>query len=132
MQSKRHTINLWGSNMSLGKVYLASGWFNEEWLQEVENIKSVFENYGVNYFSPKDEDINVGTVLINPDNVSSIRTGSEGIVQIVHTNGYFTSLDYKGVSKDKALWYVAETLRLGHHPYASSFLRIVTGKHCQD
>ena len=68
------------------------------------------------------EDINVGTVLINPDSVSSIRTGSEGIVQIVHTNGYFTTLDYKGVSKDKALWYVAETLRLGHHPYADSSL----------
>ena len=57
MQSKRHTINLWGSNMSLGKVYLASGWFNEEWLQEVENIKSVFEKHGVNYFSPKDENL---------------------------------------------------------------------------
>ena len=57
MQLKRHTINLWGNNMSLGKVYLASGWFNEEWLQEVENIKSVFEKHGVNYFSPKDENL---------------------------------------------------------------------------
>jgi nucleoside 2-deoxyribosyltransferase len=25
--------------MSLGKVYLASGWFSPEWLEEVENIK---------------------------------------------------------------------------------------------
>ena len=57
MQLKRHTINLWGNNMSLGKVYLASGWFNEEWLQEVENIKSVFEKHGVNYFSSKDENL---------------------------------------------------------------------------
>lgn len=43
--------------MSLGKVYLASGWFNPEWLEEVENIKSVFEKHGVNYFSPKDENL---------------------------------------------------------------------------
>tara|TARA_B100001093_G_scaffold519938_1_gene611576 strand:+ start:9241 stop:9732 length:492 start_codon:yes stop_codon:yes gene_type:complete len=57
MQLKRHTINLWGNNMSLGKVYLASGWFSPEWLQEVENIKSVFEKHGVNYFSPKDENL---------------------------------------------------------------------------
>ena len=31
--------------MSLGKVYLASGWFSPEWLKEVENIKTVFEKY---------------------------------------------------------------------------------------
>ena len=29
--------------MSLGKVYLASGWFSPEWLEEVENIKNVFD-----------------------------------------------------------------------------------------
>ena len=43
--------------MSLGKVYLASGWFSPEWLEEVENIKSVFEKHGVSYFSPKDENL---------------------------------------------------------------------------
>ena len=43
--------------MSLGKVYLASGWFSPEWLQEVENIKSVFEKHGISYFSPKDENL---------------------------------------------------------------------------
>jgi len=43
--------------MSLGKVYLASGWFSPEWLQEVENIKSVFEKHGITYFSPKDENL---------------------------------------------------------------------------
>ena len=45
--------------MSLGKVYLASGWFSPEWLQEVENIKSVFEKHGISYFSPKD----MGTIF---------------------------------------------------------------------
>ena len=43
--------------MSLGKVYLASGWFSPEWLAEVENIKSIFEKYGIEYFSPKDENL---------------------------------------------------------------------------
>jgi len=43
--------------MSLGKVYLASGWFSPEWMEEVENIKIVFEKYGVSYFSPKDENL---------------------------------------------------------------------------
>ena len=43
--------------MSLGKVYLASGWFSPEWLQEVENIKAIFEKHGISYFSPKDENL---------------------------------------------------------------------------
>jgi len=43
--------------MSLGKVYLASGWFSPEWMEEVENIKSVFEKHGIDYFSPKDENL---------------------------------------------------------------------------
>lgn len=43
--------------MSLGKVYLASGWFSPEWLEEVENIKKVFESNDVAYFSPKDENL---------------------------------------------------------------------------
>ena len=43
--------------MSLGNVYLASGWFNPEWMQEVENIKSVFEKHAITYFSPKDENL---------------------------------------------------------------------------
>ena len=43
--------------MSLGKVYLASGWFSPEWLEEVENIKAVFDQVGISYFSPKDENL---------------------------------------------------------------------------
>ena len=43
--------------MSLGKVYLASGWFSPEWLEEVENIKTVFEKHNISYFSPKDENL---------------------------------------------------------------------------
>ena len=43
--------------MSLGKVYLASGWFSKEWMQEVENIKSIFEKHSIAYFSPKDENL---------------------------------------------------------------------------
>ena len=57
MSLKNHTINLWGNNMSLGKVYLASGWFSPEWMEEVENIKSVFDEFGIEYFSPKDENL---------------------------------------------------------------------------
>lgn len=36
------------------KAYIASGWFNPEWLQEVEDIKSVLDDQGYDYFSPKD------------------------------------------------------------------------------
>lgn len=43
--------------MSLGKVYIASGWFSPEWLEEVENIKNILEDYEVSYFSPKDENL---------------------------------------------------------------------------
>ena len=43
--------------MSLGNVYLASGWFNPEWMEEVENIKAVFEKHSIAYFSPKDENL---------------------------------------------------------------------------
>ena len=43
--------------MSLGKVYLASGWFSPEWMEEVENIKTVFEKHDISYFSPKDENL---------------------------------------------------------------------------
>lgn len=43
--------------MSLGKVYLASGWFSPEWLEEVENIKTIFEKHNISYFSPKDENL---------------------------------------------------------------------------
>ena len=57
MKSNHHITNLWGDNMSLGKVYLASGWFSPEWLEEVENIKSIFEKHGISYFSPKDENL---------------------------------------------------------------------------
>ena len=58
MKLSQNITNLWGeNNMSLGKVYLASGWFSPEWMEEVENIKSVFEKHGISYFSPKDENL---------------------------------------------------------------------------
>jgi len=43
--------------MGLGKVYLASGWFSPEWLEEVENIKAIFDEHNISYFSPKDENL---------------------------------------------------------------------------
>ena len=43
--------------MGFGKVYLASGWFSPEWLEEVENIKRLFDKHGISYFSPKDENL---------------------------------------------------------------------------
>jgi len=36
------------------RCYIASGWFNPEWLQEVEDIKAVLDKAGLDYFSPKD------------------------------------------------------------------------------
>ncbi len=43
--------------MSMNKCYIASGWFSPEWLEELENIKLVLDNLGLNYFSPKDENL---------------------------------------------------------------------------
>ena len=37
--------------------YIASGWFSPEWLEELENIKTVLDEAGLNYFSPKDENL---------------------------------------------------------------------------
>ena len=68
------------------------------------------------------EDRHYGRVLINPEAVSSITPTNEGIITIIHGAGSMTNLDYSGVSTDKALWYVIETLRLGYHPYADSAL----------
>ena len=36
------------------KAYIASGWFNPEWLQEVEDLKSALSDTGFDFFSPKD------------------------------------------------------------------------------
>jgi nucleoside deoxyribosyltransferase len=38
----------------MNNVYIASGWFSPEWLQEVEDIKKVLEDLDLAYFSPKD------------------------------------------------------------------------------
>ena len=39
------------------EVYLASGWFSPEWLEELESLKSVLDSNGISYFSPKDENL---------------------------------------------------------------------------
>jgi nucleoside 2-deoxyribosyltransferase len=41
----------------MNKCYIASGWFSPEWLEELENIKSVLDSLDLNYFSPKDENL---------------------------------------------------------------------------
>jgi len=41
----------------MNKCYIASGWFSPEWLQELENIKSILDSHGLTYFSPRDEAI---------------------------------------------------------------------------
>jgi len=38
----------------MNNVYIASGWFSPEWLQEVEDIKGVLDELKLGYFSPKD------------------------------------------------------------------------------
>ena len=42
---------------NMNKCYIASGWFSPEWLEELESIKSVLDEQGLNYFSPKDENL---------------------------------------------------------------------------
>ena len=39
------------------KCYIASGWFSPEWLKELENIKTTLDTLGLDYFSPKDENL---------------------------------------------------------------------------
>ena len=69
--------------MSLGKVYLASGWFSPEWLEEVENIKEIFDAYQVRYFSPKDEN------LCQPDAEGSVQDQIfEGNIKHLHESDW--------------------------------------------
>ena len=51
----------------MNKCYIASGWFSPEWLEEVENIKTVLEKHNLDYFSPKDEN------LCKPDDSESFQ-----------------------------------------------------------
>jgi len=39
------------------KCYIASGWFSPEWMEELENIKTTLDGLGLDYFSPKDENL---------------------------------------------------------------------------
>ena len=39
------------------KCYIASGWFSPEWLEELEEIKATLDCIGLEYFSPKDENL---------------------------------------------------------------------------
>tara|TARA_R100000426_G_scaffold85173_1_gene64915 strand:- start:5736 stop:6182 length:447 start_codon:yes stop_codon:yes gene_type:complete len=41
----------------MNKCYIASGWFSPEWLEELENIKATLDDLGLDYFSPKDENL---------------------------------------------------------------------------
>lgn len=41
----------------MNKCYIASGWFSPEWLEELENIKTTLDDAGLDYFSPKDENL---------------------------------------------------------------------------
>ena len=41
----------------MNKCYIASGWFSPEWLEELESIKSTLDSLGLDYFSPKDENL---------------------------------------------------------------------------
>ena len=41
----------------MNKCYIASGWFSPEWLEELEMIKTKLEVCGLDYFSPKDENL---------------------------------------------------------------------------
>jgi len=41
----------------MNKCYIASGWFSPEWMEELENIKTVLSRHNLDYFSPKDENL---------------------------------------------------------------------------
>jgi nucleoside 2-deoxyribosyltransferase len=41
----------------MNKCYIASGWFSPEWLEELEMIKTKLDVCGLEYFSPKDENL---------------------------------------------------------------------------
>ena len=41
----------------MNKCYIASGWFSPEWLEELECIKTTLDSMGLEYFSPKDENL---------------------------------------------------------------------------
>ena len=41
--------------MSNHKVYIASGWFNTEQANDLENILSVLQTLGITYYSPREE-----------------------------------------------------------------------------
>ena len=74
--------------MSLGKVYLASGWFSPEWMKEVENIKSVFEKHGIDYFSPKDEN------LCDPNAAESMQDQIfDGNIKHLHESSWMLCLE---------------------------------------
>ena len=68
--------------MSLGKVYLASGWFNPEWLQEVENIKSVFEKHGIQH---DDFDID-GLVIARKDVMQTKVLAEDEVAKKMHND----------------------------------------------
>jgi nucleoside 2-deoxyribosyltransferase len=69
--------------MKNSKCYLASGWFSPEWLEEVENIKTVLEKYDLEYFSPKDEN------LCQPDDKESFQDQVfSGNIRNLHTSDW--------------------------------------------
>ena len=39
------------------KCYIASGWFSDLWLEELETIKTTLDRLCLDYFSPKDENL---------------------------------------------------------------------------
>jgi len=39
------------------KCYIASGWFSDLWLEELEDIKNTLDQLDLDYFSPKDENL---------------------------------------------------------------------------
>ena len=41
----------------MNKCYIASGWFSDLWLEELEEIKLILDRLDLPYFSPKDENL---------------------------------------------------------------------------
>ena len=72
-----------GLGDKMNKCYIASGWFSPEWLEELENIKTVLDTIGLDYFSPKDEN------LCQPDAEGSVQDQIfEGNIKHLHESDW--------------------------------------------
>lgn len=57
LDNYEEVANSFSNVKSLGKVYLAGGWFDDEQMERLEAVKSIILEAGYEVFSPKDENL---------------------------------------------------------------------------